>query len=121
MGTHAADSSAVELPAYSILPSRSPAPDHTPLGLTINLPATSPRQRPEHKYFLTDKKNKQWASLTLYSNGRQHSQRMPTFTEGELIEGSLDIDVDKKETIKSVLINVSHIPPPQTLHLITLP
>jgi hypothetical protein len=106
----AADFSIAELPAYSIEASRSnsPAPDQTlSPGPSVSSAAVPHRQRSEHTYLLSDRKNKPWAILMVYSSGRQYSQRMPTFVEGEPIEGSLTLDIDKKESITSVLVTVS--------------
>jgi hypothetical protein len=114
----------LELPAYSI----EAASETETSNLTSDSdalspsPANAPEPRPlaEHKFLLTDKKDKAWATLILKSRARS-VDHMPTFLEGDPIEGSLLIDIGRKESIMSIQINVSLFPlPVRTLHLARL-
>jgi hypothetical protein len=100
-----------ELPAYSFEAVRASGSEPGSPALTYTSPSPAsfpePRHRElyEHTHVLTDSKNKPWATLTLQSCN-QSSQQMPIFVDDQPIEGSLSLDLDRKESITSVSIIV---------------
>jgi hypothetical protein len=79
-------------------------------GLSDELPAytrrntltqsVARREPTEHVYLLTEK-NRPWVTLKLYSSAKS-SKSLPTFFEKERINGSLEINADRGDSIHSV-------------------
>lgn len=62
------------------------------------------REPTEHLYLLTEK-NRPWVTLKLYSSAKS-SKSLPTFFEKENINGSLEINADKGDSIQSITATV---------------
>ncbi|RDB25527.1 hypothetical protein Hypma_006735 [Hypsizygus marmoreus] len=58
------------------------------------------REPTEHVYLLTEK-NRPWVTLKLYSSAKS-SKSLPTFFEKENINGSVEINADKGDSIQSI-------------------
>lgn len=81
----------VELPKYSARPS---------LGSQGSV------ERSEHVYSLENSKGHKWVSLSVKSRSA-NPNAPPLFLEGDIITGRVDLDLDKPENIKAVMISVS--------------
>ncbi|KAF9041999.1 hypothetical protein BDZ89DRAFT_1128688 [Hymenopellis radicata] len=85
-------------------------PSYSPPTLSLRRPRTAPQPRPpvEHKYELLSGNGTAWATLKVQSRSRS-SQQMPTFAEGDKVNGSLVLDLKKNESIKSIHLVVCHL------------
>jgi hypothetical protein len=65
-------------------------------------------QRPqvEHAYHLTNSKSKPWATLKVRSSAKSPNL-IPTFFQHEHVVGSLELNLDKGDTISAVTVAVS--------------
>lgn len=64
--------------------------------------------RSEHTCSLENSKGHSWVSLTVNSRS-QHPKSPPTYFERDLIDGRVDFDLEKSESIKAVIISVSEL------------
>jgi len=95
---------------HSSIPLAGPAASHAQTELPPYVRRTSSQhftQRPqvEHAYHLTNSKNKPWATLKLRSSAKSPSL-IPTFFQHEDIVGSLELNLDKVETISAVTVTL---------------
>ncbi|KAF7312490.1 hypothetical protein MIND_00262700 [Mycena indigotica] len=88
----ASSESVTSLPAYS-------AQQHRPRT------ASAAREPTEHLFELKDKKQRAWATLKLNSSARSSSS-LPTFLEGENLQGSVSLDLSHRENILGVTIQI---------------
>ena len=91
-------------PSYSSLPSVS----DTASAATTRRNSFQPSARPpvEHRYSLFDSRKEPWATLTLRSNvASQHL--LPAYFEGQTLNGSLELNLSKPETILGINIEIS--------------
>ncbi|KAF8071809.1 hypothetical protein FPV67DRAFT_1560575 [Lyophyllum atratum] len=63
------------------------------------------REPTEHVYLLAEK-NRPWVTLKLYSSAKS-SKSLPTFFEKENINGTLEINADKGDSIQSITATVT--------------
>lgn len=79
---------ALELPGYSssVTPQRS-------------------TNRAEHVYFLENNKGRKWLSISVKSRSTSASS-LPLYYEKDIITGRVELDLDKSETIKGVVVTV---------------
>ena len=70
---------------------------------TFGLP-TTPREPIEHVYALKEN-NRNWVTLKLYSSAKS-PKSLPAFFEGEHINGSLEINAERGDSIHSVTAKV---------------
>lgn len=83
---------------------------------TLARPVAAPRQPPtEHLYQLLDGKGKPWASLKVLSSAKS-SKSLPTFFEKENINGTLELNVGKGESIQAITAIVGSILFPDRSH-----
>ena len=59
----------------------------------------------EHRYQLEDSKGRPWLWLTVKSRSRE-ARQLPLFFDRDTITGSVEVDLDKAEGSKGVLISV---------------
>ncbi|KAJ7618927.1 hypothetical protein DFH06DRAFT_1304647 [Mycena polygramma] len=97
--------------------SSPPVYEAGPISASDSLPAYSPRAgnrrhrsggssgSTEHVFSLEDKKNKMHATMKLFSSAPT-SNSLPTFMEGDKINGSLELDIPNNEKIAGVSIFV---------------
>lgn len=94
--------------------SRRRVPQLPPYGQFMGQPSTSQQgshsgpstpRRTEHSYTLTSSKNVAWAKLAVSSRARS-SNHLPSFFEGEDITGSVDLSLEREESIKAVTVSV---------------
>ncbi|KAH9925011.1 uncharacterized protein BXZ73DRAFT_50171 [Epithele typhae] len=95
------------LPSYAQGSSRS---TNTPASTSANLRphhSNTTARRPEttHSYHLTDSKNRPWLTLSVLSNVST-PHHLPSFTEGDTIRGSVVLDREKEDGIKSISVKV---------------
>ena len=64
----------------------------------------------EHKYQLEDLKGREWLWLTVKSRSPSVKQ-LPLFYEKDTIEGTVEVDFDKTDGAKAVVIAVSTLLP----------
>ncbi|KAL5526472.1 hypothetical protein ACEPAF_8195 [Sanghuangporus sanghuang] len=88
-----------------------PPPSYTPTPSPITrrasiLPHHSSRAPVEHVYSLFDSRNAPWASLKLISNVGS-PRFLPAYFEGQSIQGKLELDIRKPETILGISLTVS--------------
>ncbi|KAJ7067120.1 hypothetical protein C8F01DRAFT_1247521 [Mycena amicta] len=89
-GTFSIAPSVISLPAYTA---------HAPRPRT----AGTVREPTEHVFEIKDKKKKAWATLKLNSSARS-ATNLPTFLEGEPLQGSVTLDLSHSEKILGVTI-----------------
>ncbi|KAL5504238.1 hypothetical protein ACEPAH_8312 [Sanghuangporus vaninii] len=88
-------------------PSYRPSPAPSPITRRASiLPHHSSRPPVEHLYSLFDSRNTPWASLKLISNVGS-PRFLPAYFEGQAIQGKLELDIRKPETILGISITVS--------------
>lgn len=63
-------------------------------------------QRTEHHYDLSTGSGKPWATLTVLSRSPS-PQQLPTFLEGDKIEGSVKLNLESGDHISSISMSVS--------------
>lgn len=63
----------------------------------------------EHRYQLEDSKGRPWLWLNVKSRSREAKQ-LPLFFEHDTISGTVEVDLDKAEGSKGVLISVGPVP-----------
>ena len=81
---------ALELPGYSTKP---------PQGTTA---------QSEHSYALETTKGKKW--LLLFVKSRSNDPKsLPIFYEKDIVSGRIELDLEKAETIKGLLVSVGNI------------
>jgi hypothetical protein len=72
-------------------------------------PASHPRNlngvHSHHSYHIIGSKTEPWATLKVYSPSSSH--HTPYFTSGDLIRGSLELNLDTPQNISSVSLSVS--------------
>jgi hypothetical protein len=90
--------SAEELPAYTP-ETRSPSHSVPPQGIV------QPRPRTAHTYSL-ETKGKPWLSIQVSSSRAQSSKTLPVFYDGDNVEGTVEVDLDKGESAKEIIIKV---------------
>lgn len=73
-------------------------------GQSFEIPSGS-RPLNELVFTLDTSKGKPWALLKVYSRGNK-SSKVPTFMEGEVITGTVELLLDKVEHIQSVTVEV---------------
>ncbi|KAL5525677.1 hypothetical protein ACEPAG_7013 [Sanghuangporus baumii] len=89
-----------------------PSYSHSPSSLSpitrrpSVLPHHSSRTPVEHIYSLFDSRNTPWASLKLVSNVGS-PRFLPAYFEGQSIQGKLELDIRKPETILGISLTVS--------------
>ena len=88
---HGPEPSGSELPAYT----RRSSMAHAPL----------PRQVTEHLFHVLNGKGKPWITLKVYSSARS-SKSLPTFFEKENINGLLELDAEKGDSIQVITATV---------------
>lgn len=86
-----------ELPQYSTLTRTSVAPVPPLLGSTVSR---------AHISSLEDSKGRPWVSLIVTSRAA-NSALPPFFMEGDVISGRVELDLEKPETAKAVVVSVS--------------
>ncbi|KAL5486113.1 hypothetical protein ACEPAI_7157 [Sanghuangporus weigelae] len=89
-------------PSYS----HSPSPLSPITRRASVLPHHSSRPPVEHVYSLFDSRNTPWASLKLISNVGS-PRFLPAYFEGQSIQGKLELDMRKPETILGISVTVS--------------
>lgn len=77
---------------------------------TLLQPVTLHRAPTEHVYPLVDGRSRPWATLKVYSSAKS-AKSLPTFFEKEKINGSLELNVEKGESIQAVTATVIRILP----------
>ncbi|KAI0636046.1 hypothetical protein C8Q77DRAFT_1101044 [Trametes polyzona] len=73
-----------------------------------DLPTYAPRapESAEHHYQLEDSKGRPWLWLTVKSRSRE-ARQLPLFFEHDAISGTVEVDLDKAEGSKAVLISIT--------------
>ena len=64
-------------------------------------------ERGEQVCSLQDSKSRPWLWLKVKSRAKSGDQVLPLFFEGDIVEGSVEVDFDKADGAKSVQIAVS--------------
>lgn len=75
---------------------------------TLAAPLQPPRQPTEHTFpLISSSTNKAWACLRLSSSAKS-AKSLPTFYEKEKINGSVDINLGRADSVSAVSLRVSH-------------
>ena len=99
-------------PTYSLSPSAADAdalPDYADLFDAADRRITSfaPRQRTTHVYGVRSKRDApEWLRLRVVSRAK-HVDRLPVCCQGDAVVGSVELDLEKEMTVRSVRISVS--------------
>lgn len=76
---------------------------------TVAQPLPSPPREPtEHIFQAADGKNKPWIKLTLRSSAKS-AKSLPTFFEKENINGQLELDAERGDSIQAITATVRWI------------
>jgi hypothetical protein len=67
---------------------------------------TTPPQKTNHVFELSNSKNRPWATLSVQSCARS-TQQMPTFFEDEPIAGTVALNLEKEDSITAVTVSVT--------------
>lgn len=81
-------------------------PPYTRRRNTLAQPVSSPRPPTEHLHQLFDGKGMPWASLKVFSSAKS-TKSLPTFFEKENLNGTLELDVGKGESIQAITATVT--------------
>lgn len=84
-----------ELPAYS-------------RRNTLAAPLQPPREPTAHLFQLAGSSGKAWATLKVFSSAKS-AKSLPTFYEKENINGSVELNMERGDTISTVNIRVSFL------------
>jgi hypothetical protein len=88
---------------HSPLPPATDEPPPYVRRRTLLQPA-APRELTEHTYSLKEN-NRDWVTLKLYS-GAKSPKSVPMYFEGEYISGTLAINAQKGDSIRSIAVKV---------------
>ena len=72
-----------------------------------------PRSATEHLFHVLNGKGKPWITLKVYSSAKS-SRSLPTFFEKETINGLLEVDAEKGDSIQAITATVCAFFPVQT-------
>ena len=81
--------------------SGSELPPYSRRNTLAQQPLSAPREPTEHVFQIADGKSKPWITLTLRSSAKS-SRSLPTFFEKENINGQLEVDAEKGDSIQAI-------------------
>ena len=92
------------------IPPVSDLPAYTPSQRPIPSARAVVRREPKEFYYELKRNGKLFAVLTMISDAA-YSRHMATFLEGTPLKGRVRLTLDKPDTILSVVVSVSPLPP----------
>lgn len=78
-------------------------------GYSANAPQQPIAAQSDHSYALETTKGKKWLSLFVKSRSND-PKSLPLFYEKDVVSGRIELDLEKSETIKGLVISVGDIP-----------